>query len=115
MNKKILSVVILSVTFLSIASFANADICSMLDMVKQQLLLIGGTLVIVGWVVAGILFLTSGGGSRMEVAKKAMWAALIGTILVIVALTSYSLINAVLGNPGNGGACDGGSASGSSY
>ena len=113
MNKKILSVAILSLTFLSIASFANADVCTILNEVKRQLLLVGGTLVIIGWAVAGILFLTSGGGSRMEVAKKAMWAALIGTILVITALTSYDLINGLLGDPGNGGACGGVPSTGS--
>jgi len=109
MNKKILGLGVLSALILSISffSFAHADVAGIIGNVKRQLVAIGATIVVIGWVIAGILFLTSAGGSRMEMAKKALWAALIGTVLIILAGAAYSLINGLLG-PSGGANCPNG-------
>ena len=102
MNKKILGLGVLSALIISISifSFANADVKTMLDSFQTKLTAIGATIVIIGWLIAGILFLTSGGGARMEMAKKALWAALIGTVLIIISGLAYSLIDGLLGPSG---------------
>ena len=105
MNKKILGTIILSIILLSIASFTSAaSVPGMIACIKDQVVIVGSALVIIGWVVAGILYLTSGGGSRMEVAKKAMWAALIGTVLILLSGTMFGLINTILGAGASGAA-----------
>ena len=105
MNKKILGTIILSIILLSIASFTNAvSVAGMVSCVSDQVKTVGTTLVIIGWVVAGILYLTSGGGARMEVAKKAMWAALIGTVLILVSGVMFGIINTALHTGASGAA-----------
>ncbi len=54
--------------------------------------IIGGGVVVIGWIVAGILYLTAAGGPRMEVAKKAIIACVIGTMLIIIATTAEKFI-----------------------
>lgn len=106
MNKKILGISILSALLISVSAFSFAsanDIAGMLTSFKGQLLTIGTIVVVIGWVIAGILYLTSAGGARMEVAKKALWAAVIGTILIIIAGTAYDLINGLLQAGGGSG------------
>jgi hypothetical protein len=61
--------------------------------VKNLLWYIGGTLVVVGWTIAGILYLTSiGSQTKMDTAKKAIIAAIIGTVLIVFASSSIALI-----------------------
>lgn len=113
MNKKTLSLTILTAAIWTILGFSfalaqtssAANLCDIFKGIKDTIVPIGGTLVIVGWLIAGILFLTAAGGPRMEIAKKALWAAIIGTILVIIAVTAYAFVNGIIGNVGRGQAC----------
>ena len=56
---------------------------------------IGAAVVVIGWIIAGILYLTAAGGSRMEVAKKALVACVIGTVLIIIAVSAETFIAGV--------------------
>lgn len=109
MNKKTLGLTILTAALLSVLifSFASAisagdPACVIILAIKDALLGVGAILVIVGWLVAGILYLTSAGSqTRMGIAKAAMIAAIIGTLLVIIAPTAYNFINQVTGSQGS--------------
>lgn len=60
--------------------------------VKTAVLTIGNALMIVGWVIAGIIYLTSGGDpGKLGIAKKAMIAAIVGTALVLIGSTAASI------------------------
>lgn len=59
---------------------------------------VSAAIVIICWMVAGILFLTSSGSSeRLGAAKKALFAAIAGTILVIVAWSAINIISRAIG------------------
>lgn len=59
---------------------------------------IGVPIVIIGWVIAGILWLTAGGApEKMGTAKKAMVACVIGTALIALATGSGAIIKVVQG------------------
>lgn len=105
MNKKILFLILLAAIIISPAithAISQRDkACIMVRAVKDAILAVGVTLVIIGWVVAGILYLTSAGSpERMKTAKTALIAAIIGTLLVILASTSYDFIRTLFGNIG---------------
>ena len=108
MNKKTLFLSLLAVTFLTpTLTFAadSSDFCKMVSKLSAVTLTVGGSIVAIGWVIAGILYLTAAGGSRMETAKKAMIASIIGTVLVILASSAVPLIKSAIGDVGGGGAC----------
>jgi len=105
-NKKTLFLVILFDAFLLLPSiaFGAGELCNMVKRVKDVTWQIGGTLVVVGWVIAGILYLTSMGSERMATAKKAIWAATIGTILVVISATAATIVQDAIGT-GTFGSC----------
>lgn len=88
MNKKtLLLILMVSVVAFSVVTPVYAQkLTEMTDRVKTVAVQIGGSIVVIGWVVAGILWLISGGSpEKTGVAKKAILACVIGTILVILA------------------------------
>jgi len=98
MKKKYLFLLLLSALIFPVFGFAASEqICFIVNNIKVLIYQVGGTLVVVGWVIAGILYLTSMGGERMGVAKKAMIAALIGTLLVVLSGGMYSVITNAIG------------------
>lgn len=87
MNKKILSLITASALALPILAFgAGATLASMAAAVAEQVLIVGGFIVIIMWVVAGILFLTAQGDpGKLNTAKMGLFAAIGGTIIIILA------------------------------
>lgn len=64
----------------------GATIGSMASSIAAQVVSVGGYIVIIMWVVTGILFLTAGGEpGKLNTAKTALFAAIGGTILIILA------------------------------
>lgn len=62
--------------------------------VKDALVKVGASIVVIGWIVAGILWLMSAGSpDKTGIAKKAVVACVIGTVLVIIAASSCQFIN----------------------
>lgn len=92
MNKKTLFLILSGV--LVLPSLASAvTIQSMTDAAVQTTLYIASGVVVVLWVVTGILFLSAQGApEKLNSAKKALFAAIAGTVLVIVASGAISLI-----------------------
>jgi hypothetical protein len=71
----------------------TGSIYEIIHMIMNWLLAIVGFLGIIGFVIAGIMYLTSAGDeTRIEKAKKAMLMAIVG---VIVALVGFVIIQAV--------------------
>jgi|SRR3989344_5127599 len=94
MNKKIISLVFVSLILAIPAVTFGITFCEMADRAKTVLLDIGIFIVVIGWLIAGILYLTAAGNAgKIEIAKKALIAAVIGTVLVLLANTAFEIID----------------------
>jgi len=100
MNKKLLYLTLL-VIVLVLPTITNAATATDIATAVQRAAVgVGGPLIVVGWVVAGILYLTSAGSpERTGVAKKAAFAALIGTVLVLLSLGAVGFVRDLFGIP----------------
>jgi len=84
-----------------VASAKGESFCVAIKRLSSLSYQIGGSVVVIGWVIAGILWLVSGGSpEKTGIAKKAIWAAVIGTVLVVIAGVSSNLIIDALGMNG---------------
>lgn len=64
--------------------------------VKTVAISIASPIAVVGWIVAGILYLTAAGApERMGTAKKAVIACVIGTILIVLAIANDAIISVI--------------------
>ena len=92
MNKKIVFLISLLTIFV-VPIVIRADVLGTTASLQQAFEVIGGTLVVIGWLIAGILYLTAAGSpERTGLAKKALIAAIVGTILVIISSQSCTFI-----------------------
>ena len=70
----------------SITSIAQAAAAE--DIVKNiqtAFVSIGGSVVAIGWVIAGVLYLTAAGSpEKLGTAKKALFAAVVGTAIIVI-------------------------------
>jgi len=97
MNKKIIFLIALFVLAQPLTTLAVNGPAEMADGVKTVAMAIALALVVVGWVVAGILYLTAGGApEKMGTAKKALIASIIGTVLIVIAELGYEGIKTFL-------------------
>ena len=98
-NKKILFLILLTsifgfFPFISLASQAEDFVAS----VAVAFIVVSSSIVVIGWIIAGILWLLSGGSpEKTGTAKKATWAAVIGTALVVIAILAEDIIAGLLG------------------
>jgi hypothetical protein len=103
MNKKILFFILLTIVAFPVMTHAINSPTVMADKIKDLAITIGTAVVVIGWVISGILYLTSlGDPSKTTLARKALIAALIGTALVVIANLGYDGIKTFL-NPILGG------------
>ncbi len=101
MNKKILfSILLFGILVAPALVLGQGDggkAAEVADNVRALAVAIGLAIVVIGWVIAGILYLTAAGDpSKLKIAKNAMIAAIIGTILVIIAQFGYDTIKEIL-------------------
>lgn len=83
--------------FYFLPSIAKADVADNLEgivaAINETITTIGTVIVVIGWAVAGILYLTaSGSSSRMGLAKTAMVGSIIGTILIVLSNVAEDII-----------------------
>lgn len=108
MNKKIVFLILLAMV-LTLPLMAHADdkACQMIKTFKDTAIKIGASIVVIGWVITGILYLTAAGApEKTGTAKKALIACIIGTIVIILAPTAYDFVNSALNAGGAaGGGC----------
>lgn len=109
MNKKILGSTLLFALILTILILpfvvlaqdgggggGGATLKGMAASVKQAAVDIATPIVVVGWIIAGILYLTAAGApEKITIAKKAVIACTIGTVLVVLAIGSDMIIEVV--------------------
>lgn len=98
MNKKILGIILLATLIIVPAVALGID--SPEDIatnVADLATAIGVAIVVIGWIIAGILFLVAAGDpGKIKTAKTAMIAAIIGTILVVIAKAGYPVIKTLI-------------------
>mgnify|MGYP001582591810 CR=1 FL=1 len=104
MNKKILFLILLAgvlVFPLQVMGVVPTTLTTVLDNVKDVIKVIGTAMIVIGFVVAGIMYLMSGGSTeKTGTAKKALIAALIGAVVVILAYATEgieAIIKGILG------------------
>lgn len=97
-NKKILLLAAIAVlTVLPIATLAS-QIDDTVEALYDTAIAIGGSIAVIGWVIAGGLYLTAAGSpERIGLAKKALFAAVIGTLLIVIASSSGALTDFIKG------------------
>lgn len=97
MNKKISLLTLLAA--LALPGLASAvTIGGMVHAAEQTTLLIASGVVVILWVVTGILFLSaSGAPEKLSQGKKALFAAVAGTLIVIVASSAIALVGQAFG------------------
>jgi hypothetical protein len=80
----------------SLAFAGGQTLSSMACNVQQAAVGVAIPVVVVGWVIAGVLYLTSAGApERMGIAKKAIIACVIGTVLATLAVGSYDILSVI--------------------
>jgi len=85
MNKKILFSILLGALSLPTLVFGQT-LASMSASIAKQVVIVGTWIVVIMWVVTGILFLSSQGDpGKLNSAKMGLFAAIGGTILIILA------------------------------
>ena len=104
MNKKILFLTLLVVVVLPTAfvlaqttgGATGNTLGSMGCKLKAAAVSIATPIVVIGWIIAGILYLTAAGKpEKINVAKGAMIACVVGTLLIVLALGSAVVIEII--------------------
>lgn len=101
MNKKLLFLILLGIlilpTTVSGQVIYNTSITDMAVNVAWAVWFIATLVVVICWVVTGILFLTAmGDPTKLGTAKKALFAAVGGTIIIILAYSAIGIIEKAL-------------------
>ena len=95
MNKKTLFLTILGALVLPVIALGTT-LSTMANAVQTAAVDIATPIVVIGWVIAGILYLTAAGApEKLGVAKKAVVACVIGTLLVVLAIGSNMIISVI--------------------
>ena len=77
-------------------AYKGPKLQDVLENIKSVAIDIAGSLVIIGWIIAGILYLTAAGApDKIKIAKEAMIACVIGTILVVLAMASTTIVGMI--------------------
>ncbi|MEK7080592.1 MAG: hypothetical protein AAB925_02035 [Patescibacteria group bacterium] len=97
MKKNLLVSVLLGILILPTIASAQVTITGMVVNVSNVIYTIGGILVIVFWVIVGVLFLAAQGApEKLTTAKKALFAAIGGTAIVILAWSASAIISSAI-------------------
>ena len=113
MNKKILFLILLLAVIVApvialgqgtVGTGGSSQASTIADNIKKLTVTIGIAIVVIGWVIAGILYLTAAGDpGKIKTAKSAMVAAIIGTALVVIAEVGYDTIKGIVNSAINSG------------
>lgn len=95
MNKKILFLLLIFI-LVPLTISAEGEAQRLISDINGILTTIAIVLVTIGWTIAGILWLTSGGNpTKTTLAKQALMAAIFGTIAVVLASSAASIISSL--------------------
>lgn len=99
------SVVVLTVPGLALAQFATPSgtnlgegtVSGIITKIMNWLLMMVGILGVIGFAIAGVLYLTSAGDEeRIKQAKKAMIMAIIGVVVALLGMVILKAVSAML-------------------
>ncbi|MFA5877840.1 MAG: TrbC/VirB2 family protein [Candidatus Staskawiczbacteria bacterium] len=96
MNKKSLSLILTALTLVVLPGvlLAQGDPSQIASKISDSFQQIGLYIIVIGWVIAGILYLISAGSpEKTGTAKKAVIAAVIGTAVIILADQAFDIIS----------------------
>jgi len=103
MNKKILYLA-LSVMAMPVVAFAatctpgQISVPCMIDAAVRTTFYIASGVVVILWIITGLWFLTAQGApDKLSASKKALIAAVAGTILVVVAASAINIVGSMFG------------------
>lgn len=98
MNKKALVLIfLLGITIIPQISLA-VTIDSIFASIAQKVWLVALSIIVICWIITGILFLTAlGDPSKLSTAKTALFMAIAGTIIVVLAYSAISIIGNLIG------------------
>ena len=96
-NKKLLFLSLLAV-ILIFPSFVSAQmiIVTMVQNIANVLTTVATILIVIAFIIAGLLFLTTGDPGKIGTAKKMMYAGIAGTVMVILANVGMTLVRSAL-------------------
>ena len=102
MNKKIIFLLLISVlampTIVLSANSGGVTIQTIISAAVNTTLYIASGIVVILWIVTGVLFLTAQGDpGRLQSAKKALFSAVAGTLLVIAASSAINIVGQAFG------------------
>lgn len=98
MNKKALFLILSGALVAPIVASAQVTVGGMVHAAEQTALLIASGIVVILWIVTGVLFLTaSGDPGKLGTAKKALFASVAGTVIVIIASSAIALVGSAFG------------------
>ena len=96
MNKKILFLILLAIVALPVVAFAD-QACNTINAVKTITEELGVAIVVIGWIITGVLYLTAGGApDKLGLAKKALVACVIGTAVIVLSTIAYNFVQDAL-------------------
>jgi hypothetical protein len=85
-SKKTLFLTLLAIVLAPTAFVSAQTLATMSAAIAGQVVIVGTWIVVIMWVVTGILFLTSvGDPAKLKLARNSLFAAIGGTILIILA------------------------------
>ena len=85
---------------------SNNGICGLLSSFATVAGEVAVTLVVIGFIITGILFLTTAGSpEKHKTAMSALKAAVIGTVIVIIASLAYGIVANTFGANGGANGC----------
>lgn len=100
MNKKSATLILLTILIfptLVLAQGQNITITGMVANVARVIWTVATIIVVMFWVITGLLFLTAAGDpGKLGTAKKALFAAIGGTVIVIVAYSAINIISSAV-------------------
>lgn len=76
---------------------ADTSVYDIIYTVLNWLLLIITVLAVIGFVISGIMFVTAGGSSRGEDAKKWLQYSIFGIIVALIGYIVVNVVNSILG------------------
>jgi hypothetical protein len=93
MNKKILLILPALLLLLFPALVFGQTLGSMAAAIASQVVIVGRWIVVIMWIVTGVLFLSAlGDPGKLNTAKMALFAAIGGTIIIIIASSAESFV-----------------------
>ena len=98
------SAVVICVVMPALALAAVTEPCVVIEAFQDIFTKAAAAIVIIGWIITGILYLTAAGDpSKLKLAQGALVACVIGTAVVILAPMAYGFVDGAL-NLGSGDA-----------